>query len=61
MKEIKPHVRTHHVVTVVIFNLLTLCYSIMSHITLILYYHASMLILQTSLISYALCLQQAWY
>ena len=39
----------------------TLCYSIMSHATLILYYHTSMLTLHTSLISHALWLPHAWY
>ena len=51
------HTRMHHVVVIVIIistATLTLCYSIMSHATLTLYYHASMLILQTSLISRAL-------
>ena len=44
--KIKPHACVHHVV---IIELLTLCYSIIPHATLILYYHASMLTLQTSL------------
>jgi hypothetical protein len=44
---------THHIVItvlVIIIVLLTLCYSIMSHIRLVLYYHASMSALHTSLI-----------
>ena len=52
-KEFKPHTRTHHVVIivlVVIIAMLTLCYSITSHVTLILFYHAFMLILHNSLI-----------
>jgi hypothetical protein len=43
------------------FSMLTLCYSILSHTTLVFYYHASMLTLHTSLISRALWLAQAWY
>ena len=39
----------------------TLCNSILSHATLILYYHASMLTLQNSVISRALWLPQVWY
>ena len=31
----------HHVVIIVMIAMLTLCYSIMSHATLIIYYHAS--------------------
>ena len=53
---------THHVVIIVtttIIAMLTLCYSIMSHATLILYHHASMLTLYTSLIPHALWLPQA--
>jgi hypothetical protein len=42
---------THRIVIIVIIVVLTLCYSMMSHATLILYYHASMLTLQTSLVS----------
>jgi hypothetical protein len=41
-KGFKPHTRTHHVVIIVIIviiTMLTLCYSIMSHATLIIYYH----------------------
>ena len=37
------HTRTHHIDIIVIIVVLTLCYSIISHSTLILYYHASML------------------
>ena len=47
------------IVIVVIIAMLTLCYSIMSHDTLIFYFHASMLTLQTPLISHALWLPQA--
>jgi len=36
-------------------------FSIISHATLVLYYHASMLTLHTSLISRALWLPRAWY
>ena len=49
----------HHdiiVVIIVIMATLTLKYSIMSHATLILFYHASMLTLQNS---YTLWLRQA--
>ena len=54
---------SNHMLTciIVIFAMLTLCYSIMSHVSLILYYYASMLTLQTSLISYALWLPHASY
>ena len=38
-----------------------LCYSIVSHATLILQYHASMLTLRNSVISQALWLPQVWY
>ena len=60
-KEIKPHAHTHHVVIVVIivdFAILNVCYSITLHTTLILFYHASMLTLQYSLLSRALWLPQ---
>ena len=40
-------------------SLLTMCYSTMSHATPILYYHASMLTMQTSLISCTLWLPHA--
>ena len=53
-KKFKPHTRTHHVVVIVILAMLTLCYSIMSHATLVLYYHAFMLTLHASLMSCAL-------
>ena len=52
----------HHVVIIVIIDIiamLTLCYSIMLHATLVLFYHASMLAPQNSLISRALWLPQA--
>jgi len=39
----------------------TSCYSIMSHATLILYYHASMLTLWNSIIPCALWSPQVWY
>ena len=45
-KEFKPHARTHHIVIIVniiIMAMLTLWYSLMSHATLILYYHTSTL------------------
>ncbi len=49
------HMLTHIVLSslsfIVINPILTLCYSIMSHATLILRYHASMLTLHTSLIT----------
>ena len=38
-KEFKPHACTHHVFILVIIAMLTLCYSIMSLATLILYCH----------------------
>ena len=46
-KEFKPHTRMHHIVIIVIIviiAMLTLYSSIMSHATLILFCHASMLI-----------------
>ena len=46
----------HHVVIVVISATLTLCYSVMSHGTLILFYHAFMLTLHKSALSCALWL-----
>ena len=46
----------HHFVIVVIIATLTLCYSVMSHAKLILFYHTLMLTLQKSLISRALWL-----
>jgi hypothetical protein len=68
-KEYKPHARMHHVlivVIIVIIAMLTLCYSIMSHTTLILlsfyffiFDQESMLTLQNSLISHELWLPQA--
>ena len=63
-QEFKPHACTHHVVIIVInvINaMLILCYSIMSHATLILFYHAYKLTLYTSLISHALWLPHACY
>ena len=48
-------------VIVVIIAMLTLCYSIISHTTLILFYQTSMLALQNSLISRALWLSPARY
>ena len=54
-KKFKPHAYTHHTVTLVIIAMSTLCHSIVSHATLILYHHASM---QTTLISCALWLPQ---
>ena len=58
-KEFKPHARVHHDVVIVIIVVLTLCCSMMSHATLILYYHASVLTLQNSLISRTLQLPYA--
>ena len=61
-KENKPHAHMHSVVIVVIIidiAILNLCYSITSHTTLILFYHASMLTLQYSLLLRALWLPQA--
>jgi hypothetical protein len=46
----------HHVVIIIMIVMLTLCYSVMSHATLILYYHASMLALHTFIISHVLWL-----
>ena len=60
-KEFKPHARTHHVIIIVIIvtiAMLTLCYTIMSHATLVLFYHVSMLTLHNSLISRALWLHK---
>ena len=45
-----PHARMHHIVfivAIVIIVVLTLCYFVMSHTTLILYYHVTMLTLYT--------------
>ena len=47
------------IVVIVIIAILTLCYSIMSRITLFLLYHANMLTLHNSWISRALWLPQA--
>ena len=55
-KIIPQRIQPHHVVIIVIIAMLALCYSIMSHATLMLYDHASMITLQTSLISHALWL-----
>ena len=63
-KEFKPHTHMHYVVIIVIIAIiamLTLCYSIMSHATLILFYHAPMLTLSKSLISHIFWLPQARY
>ena len=54
--EFKPHDCMHHVLIIVIISMLTLCYFIISHATLIIYYQAFMLTLHTSLISCALWL-----
>ena len=43
-KEFKPNAHMHHVV-IIIFTKLTLCYSIISHATLLLYHHTPMLTL----------------
>ena len=51
----------HHVIIIVIIVVLTLFRSIMSHATLILYYHASMLTLWTPLRSRALWLYHVQY
>ena len=54
-KELKPHAHTPHVVItviIVITAMLTLCHSIMSHATLNLFFHVSMLTLHNSLPSY---------
>ena len=56
--EFQPHARMHHVV---IIAMLISCYFIMSHATLIIFYHASMWTLHNSLTSRALWLPQAWY
>ena len=56
-KEFKPHICTYHVVIIVInliFVMLTLCYSNMSCVTLIPFYHASILTPHISIISHAL-------
>ena len=55
-KEFKLHVCMHHIIIIVIIGMLALCVSMMSHTTLILYYHTSMLTLHISLISHALWL-----
>ena len=55
----KPHSRMHQVVIIVnIVDVatLTLCYSIMSHATLILFYHPYMLTIPNSSLSNALWL-----
>ena len=46
----------HHVVIIIMIVMLTMCYSVLSHATLILYYHASMLTLHTFIISNVLWL-----
>lgn len=43
-EKIKPHAHTHYIV---INAMLTFCYSIISHVTILLYYHAFILTLQT--------------
>ena len=51
-KEFRPHAQTHHIVIIVIVVIIampTLCHSIMSHATLIIFDHACMLTLQTYL------------
>ena len=58
------HAHTHHVdinVIIVIIAMLTLCYSIMLHATLILLYHAFMLTLHNSLTSHALPVGLRWF
>jgi hypothetical protein len=53
-QEFKSRACMHHVViivNIVIIAVVTLCYSIMSHVTLVLFYHASMLTPQNSFIS----------
>ena len=52
------HAHTHHVVIIAMF---VVRYSMMSLVTLILYYHAFMSTLQTSLVKCALWLPQVWY
>ena len=61
-KFFKPHAHTHHIVIIVIVDIdavLTLCYSKMSHATLIFFYHTTILTLQNSLMPRALWLPQA--
>ena len=55
-KKFKSHAHTHHVV---IIAMLTLCHSIMSHATLILFPHAFVLTILKSLIPRALWLPQS--
>jgi hypothetical protein len=59
-QKIKSHAHMHHVV---IITMWTLCYSILSHATLILFHHAlnDMLTLLKSSISRVLWLPQVWY
>ena len=61
-KELKPQVRTHQVdiiVIIIIDAMLVLCCSTMSHATLNLYHHTSMLILYSCLKVHALWLPRA--
>ena len=51
---LKPHTYTYHIIIIIITAMSTLCYSIISHTTLILYYHTSMFTLPTSFISCAI-------
>ena len=54
--------RCHHcIIIIIIIAILTLCYSIMSCATLIIYYHTSMLTLHTCLTPRALSLPHVWY
>ena len=53
IKESTTRARMHHVVIIVINYMLTFCYSMMSHATIILCYHASMLTLHSSLVLHA--------
>ena len=58
---IKPHTHTLHVVIIVITAMVSLCYSIISHAALILFYFTFMLRVHNSSNSRALWLLQTWY
>ena len=62
-KQLIPHACTHHIVVIIInIVMLLLCCFIMSHVTLILLYHAFVLTSQNFLISRAPCwFPQTWY
>ena len=59
--QIKTPYNSGHTFTCIMLSLLTLCFSIMSHATLVFFYHASLSTLRNSLMSSALWLPHAWY